>query len=163
MLFYTALVLPDLLYALNAFSAALTSQQQSKLAVLDKRCIHLVANQLFPAHTAPIYSRLRLIPRMERMHCKLRLLIHRIHTRQISSLLASRVLCHATSASRTTMARTNRNYDEDTNSFPLVHRQSGDCRPLLAAAKLWNPLPQNLRQVVSPQRFKHQLAVYFCD
>ena len=54
------------------------------------------------------------MPLMERMHCKLRLLMHRIHTRQISSLLASRVHCHATSASRTTIARANLNYDEDT-------------------------------------------------
>ena len=53
MLFYTALVLPDLICASYAFSAALTSQQQSKLAVLDKRCIRLVANQLFPAQIAP--------------------------------------------------------------------------------------------------------------
>ena len=157
LLFYTALVLPDMLYSSSAFFAALTSQQRSKLAVLDKRCIRLVADQLFPAHTAPIYARLKLMPLMERMQCKLRLLMHRVHTGQISSLLVSRLPRQPTSA------RANRNCDDQTYPLPLVNRQSGDCRPLLAAAKLWNALPQILRQVISPQRFKHLLAVYFSD
>ena len=66
LLFYSALLHPDMLYGLNALFSALTAQQRQQLTVLDKRCVRCVANLPFLSHTTPIYTRLSLIPVIER-------------------------------------------------------------------------------------------------
>ena len=57
-LFYTALMLPDVLYSSNAYFAALSAHQRNinKLAILDKHCIRVITIGYFQhTHTAPIY------------------------------------------------------------------------------------------------------------
>ena len=53
------------------------------------------------------------------------------------------------------------NFDNHTYSLSLVHLPSGDCHLLPAAVKLWNTLPQDLRQIISSPWFKHLHSVYF--
>ena len=56
LLFYSVLLLPDMLYGSNAFFSALKAQQRHQLTVLDKRCVRCVANLPFPSHTTHIHS-----------------------------------------------------------------------------------------------------------
>ena len=100
LLFYSALILPDMLYGSNAFFSALTAQQQHQLAVLDKRWVRCVADLPFPSHTTPAYTRLSLTPVIERAKCKLRFLMHRVHTSSISPLLKDRVALQPPSNTR---------------------------------------------------------------
>ena len=49
-------MLCDILHASNAYFASLSAHQRSKQVILDKRCIRLIANRLFQAHTVPIVA-----------------------------------------------------------------------------------------------------------
>ena len=137
LLFYRSLILPDMLYGSNAFFSVLSAHQRHQLSVLDKRCIRCVANQPFPSHTDPIYTRLGLIPIIQNAHCKLRLLMLRIHTARISNLLSKRLRRQTEGVTRI----------NDPNAYvvPATRRVSGDCRPLVSAVKLWNALPQEFK------------------
>ena len=136
-----------------AFFSALTAQQRHQLTVLDKRCVRCVANLLFPSHTTPIYTRLSLTPVIERAKCKLRFLMHRVHTSSISPLLKDRVALQPPSNTR--------GNDNCKYVVPLTRRTSGDSRPLVSAVKLWNTLPQELTSARRPTPFKRLLKVFF--
>ena len=142
-----------MLYGSNAFFSALTAQQRHELTVLDKRCVRCVANLPFPSHTTPIYTRLSLTPVIERAKCKLRFLMHRVHTSSISPLLKDRVALQPPSNTR--------GNDNCKYVVPLTRRTSGDSRPLVSAVKLWNTLPQELTSARRPTPFKRLLKVFF--
>ena len=153
LLFYRSLILPDMLNGSNAFFSVLSAHQRHQLSVLDKRCIRCVANQPFPSHTDPIYTRLGLIPIIQNAHCKLRLLMLRIHTARISNLLSKRLRRQTEGVTRI----------NDPNAYvvPATRRVSGDCRPLVSAVKLWNALPQEFKSLACHRSFKRLLKVYF--
>ena len=153
LLFYRSLILPDMLYGSNAFFSVLSAHQRHQLSVLDKRCIRCVANQPFPSHTDPIYTCLGLIPIIQNAHCKLRLLMLRIHTARISNLLSKRLRRQTEGVTRI----------NDPNAYvvPATRRVSGDCRPLVSAVKLWNALPQEFKSLACHRSFKRLLKVYF--
>ena len=66
MLYYSALVIPDTLYASNAFLPGLSAEQRNTVAKLDKRCIRCVADEHPLAHNLPLYTRLGVCPALER-------------------------------------------------------------------------------------------------
>jgi len=153
LLFYTALVLPDLLYASNAYFSSLSSHQRNQLAVLDKRFIRCVANADVISHTTPIYRRLRQAPVLERASCKLRTLIHRIHTGRISESISRRLVRYR--------PHSHRNLDPHFYIVPVSRRIAGNSRPLVSGAKLWNSLPLEFKELYRPTSFKRLLKVYF--
>lgn len=153
LLFFNALILPDLMYATNSYFSALTSQQRHQLQVMEKRCVRCIAQQPFPAHTGPIYTRLNIATFPERAECKLRLMMFRTFTGQISPLISRRLALTTPSNSRQSDAR---NYH-----IPIARSGYADRRPLLSAAKLWNSLPSDFKSSRNVRQFKQLLKAYF--
>ena len=141
-----------MLYGSNAFFSVLSAHQRHQLSVLDKRCIRCIANQPFPSHTDPIYTRVGLIPIIQNAHCKLRLLMLRIHTARINNLL-SKSLCQQPEG----VTRIN---DPNANVAPATRRVSADCEPLVSAVRLWNDLPQEFKSLTCHRSLKRLLKVY---
>ena len=91
-LFYpTAHILPDLLYAWNAYFASLSASLKQILIRLDKRCIRCITTQPSRAHTMQLYAQLGICPAVKRADCKLRLLVHCILHCNVRLLLTSRL------------------------------------------------------------------------
>ncbi|XP_065180994.1 uncharacterized protein LOC135811687 [Sycon ciliatum] len=156
MLYYSALVIPDILYASNAFLPGLSAEQRNTVAKLDKRCIRCVADEHPLAHTLPLYTRLGVCSVLERGECKLRLLTFRIRSGIVSELLSSRIVLQGPPTGMTTRGQLGRNLP-----LPLAHSASGACRPLLASCRLWNGLPDCMKSIVSVREFKRMLRVFY--
>ena len=98
-----------------------------------------------PSHTDPIYTRLGLIPIIQNAHCKLRLLLLRIHTARISNLQPKRLRRQTEGVTRI----------NDPNAYvvPATRRVS--------AVRLWNALPQEFKSLACNRSSKRLLKVSF--
>ena len=121
MLYYSALVIPDILYASNAFLPGQSAEQRNTVAELDKRCIHCVADEHPLAHTLPLYTRLGVCPVLERGECKLRHLTFRIRSEIGSELLSCRIVLQGPPTGMTTRDQLGRNLPLPWPTVLLTH------------------------------------------
>ena len=88
LMFYKALILPDTLYASNAYFSSLCTQQPT---ITDECSVCCITYILFPAHTGHVYTCLGLGTVVERGESKLHVLAFRVRSGMVGSLTRERL------------------------------------------------------------------------
>ena len=138
-LFFTSVILSDILYASNSFQSSLTAAALDKLIRLTKRGVRCVMNSSKRAHTAPLFAYLSLLPLPVLFDRKLLAVMYRC----VNETISPQIACRITPMNRTSIehpqhsSRTRGEAAHDIR-YPLVHTQSGQNRPLSKAVILCN-------------------------
>ena len=126
--------------------SSIFAANKNKLLKLCKRSIRCVAGVDPLTPTAPVFSKFKVQPVLPLLANKLKPLMFRVHSDQISSLISSRI-------ERVQLSRvysfTTSSESFHNSTLPRIGSRSGEPRPLFCAVLMWNSLPLHAKRATS--------------
>ena len=149
LLYYKAVILPDILYASTSFYPLLSVTSAQPLSILCKRSVRCVMLAPPRTHSRPLFAQLGVHDYRHHINTKMAVLMHRFVNKHASPLLCARV----EPVVRSDSIRT-RSLQQHNLCLPPPSRVSGQKRPLYVGTSLWNTLPVRAKLESDAQKFK---------
>lgn len=156
LIYYKAVILPDILYASSSYYPLISTSTAVQLETLCKKSVRCIMEVSPWTHSAPLFSHLALKDFRQHIEKKFAVLLHRLVHKHASSLLSSRVSHVVRSDHIRTRAVENGNL-----CLPVPCRASGHKRPLYYGSNVWNMLSYEVKSEVDSKKFKHAVSDIF--
>jgi len=152
---YYALIHPYFLYCLIIYSC--TNQKNlNKLFLLQKRCIRLISNSKYNAHTEPLFFSLNILPFLDLIKYEKLKLMHSIEYTYAPASFSNEF--NKNNVNSDYLLRNNDDY-----LIPRIHTDFLRRFPLVSFPLAWNTLDPELKTIISKNVFKFLVKKYLID
>ena len=156
---YTSLILPHLHYGLAAWGGC-TDQNKKCIICIQKRVTRTISKAYYTAHTKPRMKKLGMLKLEDLYEQQCATLIHDVINNRSPAPMQELITIERESTAHNLRRHTS---DPHNIRIPQTRNKIGASSFCSKGPKIWNRLPQEVKNIERKLTFKHKLKQYFIN